>query len=124
MERRLWQPPLRPRTSYGTSHPTKPHPVPGAIGDHEFRYQQRTNRRCLAHGFGTNDFVPLNSRTGKTDPFYTFISSGPQPLRGSRQAKSLIFGSLMIWPASFSESFLPARAQRLPSWMFAAIGPE
>ena len=54
----------------------------------------------------------------------TFISSGPQPLRGSRQAKSLIFGSLMIRPASFSSSNFAARAQRLPSWMFAAMGPE
>src|SRR4030043_174982 len=33
---------------------------------------------------------------------YTFISRGPQPLRGSRQARSLILGSLVIWPASFS----------------------
>jgi len=55
---------------------------------------------------------------------YIFISSGPQPLRCSRQAKSLIFESLVILPATFSSSFFPARAQRLPSWMFAVMGPE
>ncbi len=97
--------------------------LPSRLGQHAGLIDRPSHLGAKLPGFAENS--PKTNRKLYVSRFtYTFISSGPQPLRGSRQAKSLIFGSLMIFPALFSLSFFPARAQRLPSWMFAAMGPE